>query len=101
MSLLPVGAALALSLFQWDLFHAPTFVGFANFTNLLGWHADAVTGEWRLNDPRFWQYLGNTLFFLLTIPVTMGVSLVLAVVLNQPDRKSTRLNSSHYCATRM
>ncbi|HEX6988293.1 MAG TPA: sugar ABC transporter permease [Bacillota bacterium] len=83
-TLLPVGAAFALSLFQWDLFHPPRFVGLDNFVNLLGWHTDPTTGQWQLNDPRFWQYLGNTLFFLLTIPVTMTAALVLAVALNQP-----------------
>ncbi len=83
-TLLPVGMAFALSLFQWDLFHPPSFVGLDNFANLLGWHTDAQTGQRRLNDPRFWQFLGNTLFLLLVIPVSMGASLVLAVALNQP-----------------
>jgi len=80
-TLLPVAAALLLSLFQWDIFHEPRFVGLGNFRNLLGWVND--DGEWRAGDPRFWQFLGNTFYFMLAIPLTMAASLVLAVVLNQ------------------
>lgn len=81
--LLPVAAGLGLSLFHWDMFHTPTFIGLENFINLLGWHHDPATGALRMNDPRFWQYLWNTLFFLVAIPVSMFASLVLAVVLDQ------------------
>ena len=80
-TLLPVGAALGLCLFQWDLFHPPKFVGLTNFQALLGWTVH--DGEWRMNDPRFWKFLGNTLFFMLSIPVSMAGSLLIASVLNQ------------------
>lgn len=80
-TLLPVAAALLLSLFEWDIFHAPRFVGSQNFHDLLGgyWEGD----QWQWKDPRFWKYLGNTVFFMLVVPVNMLVSLVLAVLLNQ------------------
>jgi multiple sugar transport system permease protein len=80
-TLFPVAAALILSLFQWDIFHAPRFVGLRNFVDLLGWSNGH--GHWQPNDPRFWKYLGNTLFFMLAVPVTIFGSLLLAVVLNQ------------------
>jgi multiple sugar transport system permease protein len=80
-TLLPVGAALGLSLFSWDLFHAPRFVGLKNFRTLLGW--TAIDGETYFNDSRFWKFLGNTLFFMLAIPISMAGSLLLACVLNQ------------------
>jgi multiple sugar transport system permease protein len=78
---LPVTAVLVLCLFRWDLFHAPEFVGFRNFRKLLGW--TIRDGRWEWNDPRFWKYLGNTVFFMLSIPVAMAGSLLLASVLNQ------------------
>lgn len=72
--LLPVGAAMALSLFEWDLFHPPRFVGLANFRDLL------------VDDASFWKFLFNTVFLMLAIPLTMLCSLVLAIVLNQKIR---------------
>ena len=62
--LVPVVAALGLSLFQWDIFHPPRFVWFSNFIELLGWGFDKE-GDFQWNDPLFWQYLGNTLFIML------------------------------------
>ena len=78
---LPVLGALGLSLFRWDVFHRPRFVGLQNFWNLLGWSGSGAALE--LNDPRFWNYLGNTLFFMLAIPFSIAASLLLAIVLNQ------------------
>ena len=80
-TLIPVVAALGLALFDWDLFHPPTFVGVNNFIRLLGFHREA--GSLVANDPEFWKYLGNTLFYLLAIPVNILGSMLLAIVLNQ------------------
>jgi multiple sugar transport system permease protein len=80
-TLLPVLAAFILSLFQWDLFHRPRFVGLQNFTTLLG--VTSEVGDRYFTDGRFWKYLFNTLFFMLAIPISMAGSLVLALVLNQ------------------
>lgn len=97
--LIPLLAALALSLFQWDLFHRPHFVGLANFINLLGWHYDPETHQLLFNDPRFWKYLWNTLYFLLVIPVSLLASLILAVVLNQKLRGRTIFRTIFYLPT--
>lgn len=97
--LLPLLAAFALSLFQWDLFHAPRFVGFMNFSNLLGWHRDEQSRQILMNDPRFWKYLWNTLFFLLAIPVSLAASLILAVVLNQKLKVRTVFRTIFYLPT--
>jgi len=72
--LLPVGAAMTLSLFEWDLFHPPRFVGLANFRDLL------------IDDASFWKFLFNTIFLMLAIPITMLSALILAIVLNQKIR---------------
>lgn len=78
---IPVMAAFALSFFSWDLFNPPRFVGLANYVDLLGWHREE--GRTAANDPDFWQYLGNTLFLMLVIPINMAGSMFLAIVLNQ------------------
>jgi len=62
-TLLPVGAAMLLSLFRWDIFHAPQFVGFQNFVDLLGGHWRDGRFEW--NDPHFWKYMLNEEFGLV------------------------------------
>lgn len=80
----PVLAAIALSFFRWDLFHAPQFVGLKNFLSLLGW--SWIDGKLEANDPRFWRFLGNTFFFMLAIPFSVAGSLGLAVLLNQKFR---------------
>ena len=69
----PVIAGLALSLTEWDLLSTPRFIGIDNYVKLL-------TG-----DRLFWLSMGNTLYYsLLTVPTGIVVSLVLALMLNQP-----------------
>lgn len=80
-TLLPIVASLGLSLFRWDLFHAPQFIGLENFEKLLGF--GIRDGQILLNDARFWKYLGNTLYFMVSIPLAMASSLFLACLLNQ------------------
>ncbi len=80
-TLVPVGFAIGLSFFRWDIFHSPTFVGLENFKELLKINHDN-TG-FHAGDPEFWQYLGNTLFLMLGIPLNMLVSLIIAMLLNR------------------
>lgn len=70
---IPVFVSLVLSLYEWDLFHDPKFVGLSNFVTLF-------------KDPYFWKYLWNTLYFMIGIPVGMAVSLFMAVAMNQKLR---------------
>ena len=71
--LIPVAASLALSVFEWDLFTPPKFVGLRNFAALL-------------HDQDFRRYAFNTVFLMLTIPVNILGSLLLAMVMNQKLR---------------
>ncbi|MCF3651692.1 carbohydrate ABC transporter permease [Synoicihabitans lomoniglobus] len=80
-TLWPVIAALGLSFMSWDLLTPPQWVGWDNFVQLLGFHRD--TGGWVANDPLFWQYLGNTFFMMLSLPINMAGSLGLAMLLNR------------------
>jgi multiple sugar transport system permease protein len=89
-TLLPVLACFVLSLTDYrlapiarwqDLARQMPFVGLGNFARLLGWHAEG--GQTVANDPEFWRYLGNTLFLMLGIPLSIAGSLLLAMLLNQ------------------
>src|SRR5882757_8333993 len=71
----PVVAAGVISLLNWNLFSAPTWAGLKNFARL---------GP----DPTFWSALGNTVYFtFVSVPLTMIVSLALAMLLNQGLRR--------------
>ncbi len=66
----PIIWAIQLSFQETQGFGQPEWVGFDNYTRLLG-------------DPVFWQSLGNTLVLtLLTVPIDMIGGLGLAVLLN-------------------
>ena len=67
---LPVLASLCLSFVYWDLFSPPQFAGLDNFILLFG-------------DPLFWKFCGNTVYLMMSIPLSMAGSLMLAVALNQ------------------
>lgn len=81
---LPVVASFLLAFFEWDVitpWQQSQFVGFDNFSKLLGFHSEQ--GAWLANDPDFWHYLYNTAFLMLGIPISMAASLVLALVMNK------------------
>jgi len=85
---LPVFASLILSFYKWDIITwPPKFVGLDNFINLLGFHSDA--GRLVANDPKFWQYLWNTIFLMFSIPLCMMASLCLAIALNHKIKAQT------------
>ncbi|HEX2906073.1 MAG TPA: sugar ABC transporter permease [Phototrophicaceae bacterium] len=68
---LPVLAAFATSLQQWNAIKPPVFVGLDNFVRLF-------------QDGAFWQALGNTLkLLLLSVPAEIFLALNVAVMLNQ------------------
>lgn len=68
----PVLAGLMLSFTEWDLLTAPQWVGLQNYKKLL------------TDDKLFWLSLWHTIYYaLLTVPVGIVVSLLLAVLLNQ------------------
>lgn len=75
--LLPVSGALALSFTDFDLYaladlHNLRFVGLGNYSRLL-------------QTPLFCQALGNTLYFVIVgVPLSIGMSLGAALLLNSP-----------------
>lgn len=72
---LPVGAALLMSLTDFDIYALADirnlrFVGFHNYVSLV-------------QTPLFWQAFGNTLYFVIVgVPLSIGVSLGMALLLH-------------------
>src|SRR5436309_86731 len=67
----PIVAALLISLSHWNIVSAPSWVGLQNYTTLV-------------NTSLFWTALRNTLTYMLgVIPLQMGLSLLIALGLNQ------------------
>jgi multiple sugar transport system permease protein len=79
---IPIIVSLVLCFTDWDIISSAKFVGIDNFIQLLGFHKEIGIG-WVANDPIFWKCLGNTLFFMLGIPIGMCFSLLLALAMNQ------------------
>jgi len=86
--LFPIGASLVLSMFRWSPLHGARnfaataeFLGLSNFWGVIGIHTHG--GSPHLNDPYFWKYLGNTVFLMLGIPISIVGSLFIANLLNK------------------
>jgi multiple sugar transport system permease protein len=67
----PILFSFLISFFNWNLFSGPVFVDTANYETMF-----LSAGS------QFWNYAGNSLFFLLVVPVQMAVALAAAYFLN-------------------
>lgn len=84
---IPVIASLALSFTRWDaLSGPPQFVGLANFIELF-------------RDPYFWKYCWNTVYLMMSIPLSMAGSLILAILLNQKLRAIVFFRTVYFLPT--
>nr|PZN52621.1 MAG: sugar ABC transporter permease [Chloroflexota bacterium] len=80
----PVLAAFATSLTEWNVLKPAEFVGLANFVRLA-------------NDARFWQALGNTVrLLLMVVPTGVALSLGVALLLNQRVPFRTLLRTVYF-----
>ena len=69
-----LGTSLYISMTKWDVLTTPEWVGFGNYAHLLG-------------DPIFKKALWNTAYYtLLSVPIGLIVSLLLALALNTKIR---------------
>ncbi len=66
----PLVAAVYLSFTSYDLYNAPQWRGFENYTQLF-------------NDPLFWVGLRNSFIYLTVTPILIGLSISLAIVVNR------------------
>lgn len=84
-TLIPMVMSLVLSFMKWDLLTPPSWAGLANYRR-------AFTA-----DPLFWQSLKVTFYFSITsVPLTLVVSLVVAILLNQVPRGTKTLRTTYY-----
>jgi len=80
----PIANAFFLSFHRYNLLEAPVWSGITNYQLLA-------------DDSRFFQALGNTLFFaLLTVPAGTVISLLLAVLINLPLRGIFVFRTAYY-----
>lgn len=67
----PMVFAIYMSLNEWSLIEAPTFIGLGNYVAMA-------------QDPQFWQSLWNTLLYTAgTVPTSIVIGLVVAIGLNR------------------
>ena len=85
-TLVPVAFTLGIAFFRWDPFTTTRFIGFDNFNQLFA-------------DPGFWYFLGNTLVFMLGLPLSLAGSLLLAVLLTQKLRGTVFYRTAFYLPT--
>src|SRR5512136_1704339 len=76
-TLLPILFSFVISFFDWDLFSGPVFVDTANYRRILS-----------SGGSEFWRQAGNSLFFLVIVPLEMIVALTAACLLNENPRGS-------------
>ncbi len=80
----PVMASLYLSLTHYEIAAAPVFVGLLNYKQLL-------------NEQLFWQVVGNTFYYaFLYVPLSVGVSLALALLLEKKIRGITFFRTVYF-----
>ena len=68
----PILFSFLISFFDWNLFSTPVFIDTANYETMF-----FSAGS------RFWNHFGNSLFFMLIVPVQMMVALMTAYLLNE------------------
>ena len=71
----PILFSFIISFFNWNLFSTPVFVDTANYARIF------ISKE-----SEFWSYFGNTMFFLIVVPLQMAVALAMAYLLNEKLR---------------
>ena len=87
-TVVPILAAVAISLLRWDLVSPPQYVGGANYARL--WD-ELVTGK------TLRIVLANTIYYTVgTVPLAMGVSLAVALLLNRNIRGVTTFRAVYF-----
>lgn len=67
----PMIASVVISLLDWDVIRAPTFIGFDNFQRMI-------------EDDLFWISLYNTAYYtFIGVPIHVALALLVALLLNQ------------------
>ncbi|MBU0608633.1 MAG: sugar ABC transporter permease [Armatimonadetes bacterium] len=99
-TLLPVLAAFLLSFTRWDAvesWQGIHWAGLDNYRDILGF----MRGPEGLqaSDEQFWQYMYNTVFLMLGIPLGMALSFFTALLMNQRLRGITLYRVIYFLPT--
>ncbi len=78
----PILFSLIIGFSHYDVLNPARFTGLDNYWDLMGTHYDEARESTEWNDPLFWKSLWNTAFMAISVPLTMGVGLAMALLLN-------------------
>jgi ABC-type sugar transport system permease subunit/ABC-type glycerol-3-phosphate transport system substrate-binding protein len=81
----PIIVSIVFSFCDYDVLHAPRYIGLANYKELLCVSAGhAADGKLAISasDPVFWKSLWNTIYMMIGVPLGMAVGLGIALLLN-------------------
>ncbi|HOS93419.1 MAG TPA: sugar ABC transporter permease, partial [Armatimonadota bacterium] len=86
----PIVVSIVLSLCDYDVLHAPRYVGLDNYRALLSVERVEMPAEegkpartrLQANEPTFWKSLFNTTFMIIGVPISMAAGLAIAMLLN-------------------
>jgi multiple sugar transport system permease protein len=82
--LVPLIVCFAISFTDWNLLSSPEFVGLQNYARLF-------------TDPNTGKIFGNTFYYsLLSVPLNLAISLLLAVALNQKIKGLSFFRTAYY-----
>lgn len=79
----PLVFSVYASFTKWNGLSEPVFNGLDNFVEMVG-------------DTYFWQSMGNTIFYMIGIPIGLILSLLLALALNRKMRGTTFFRTVYY-----
>ncbi|MFB7894464.1 carbohydrate ABC transporter permease [Microbacterium sp. NPDC056044] len=79
----PLVFSVYASFTKWNGLSEPVFNGLDNFVEMVA-------------DPYFWQAMGNTIFYMIGIPIGLILSLLLALALNRKMRGTTFFRTVYY-----
>src|SRR3954470_5169823 len=85
LTLLPMAVSLYLSFTDYDMFDAPQWVGFRNYTQMF------------TEDPRYWRSVTTTLtYVVIAVPLQLVLALAVAIALKSVKRGKGFYRSAFY-----
>ncbi|MAT43295.1 MAG: sugar ABC transporter permease [Anaerolineaceae bacterium] len=81
---IPVISSFGISLTQWNIFGSPEFLGFANYQKIFS------------NQLALFTYKNTFIFSFISIPITIFLSLLLSIALNQKIKGISFYRTSYY-----
>ncbi|MFD8461233.1 carbohydrate ABC transporter permease [Streptomyces antimycoticus] len=85
LTLLPMAVSLYLSFTDYDMFDAPQWIGFRNYTQMF------------TEDPRYWRSVITTLtYVVIAVPLQLAMALVVAIALKSVKRGKGFYRSAFY-----